>query len=180
MAVVASCRPLNQPTDPLVPKSPKTPDPEALRLKMASLCARAEQCSSDILKKLRRAGLSSSESQEIIDYLKQHRFISDQRFAEVFARDKVRFAGWGRYKIRQALRAKAIPDGLIQSALASVDEADYVEALEKAMLAKARSLDLTDRNDAVKLFRHLASRGFESSLTVPRIKKLIKQARELS
>lgn len=159
---------------------PKTPDPEALRLRMAGLCSRSEQCSSDISAKLRRAGLNASQSDEILRFLIENRFVSDERFARQFAGYKTRYAGWGRYKTIQALRAKRIDSKLIDNAISEIDPADYEAALTKALNTKAKSLDLTRKEGAVKLYRHLIGRGFESSLVVPAIKELIKREREKS
>ena len=156
----------------------KVPDPEALKLRMAGLCSRSEQCSFDILAKLRRAGLSKEKSEEIVRFLIDRRFISDRRFAAAFASSKVRLSAWGRYKVAAALRAKRIPEPLIREALDSIETSEYVGALRKAAFAKARSLNLTVKEDAVKLYRHLASRGFESALIVAQVKAIIKLSRE--
>ena len=133
---------------------------EKLTLRMAGLCARSEQCSADIYTKLCRGGLTADEAREVLEKLKERRFIDDSRFAAAFARDKVRFAGWGPRKVQAALMAKRIPSTLIREALDSLEAADIEEALMKAAHAKARSLDLAERTDARKLLQHLASRGF--------------------
>lgn len=145
---------------------------------MAGLCSRSEQCSFDIAAKLRRAGLNTSQSDEIIRFLIENRFISDERFARQFASYKTRYSGWGRYKIIQALKVKRIDSKLIEMAIAAIDPVDYQEALQKALNAKAKSLNLSRKEDAVKLYRHLLGRGYESSLIVPAVKDLIKKRRE--
>lgn len=155
----------------------KAPDPEKLKMRMASLCARSEQCVYDISLKLRRAGLNSQETESIIKFLIDNRFLSDERFAVHFASYKTRFSGWGRYKIQQALKAKRINSSLIQKAVEEIDPKDSEEALSRALANKAKSLDLTKKEDAMKLYRHLMGRGFESDRVLPEIKSLIKKAR---
>ena len=156
---------------------PKSPDPEALRLRMAGLCSRSEQCSFDIAMKLRRAGLNASQSDEILRFLIENRFISDERFARQFAGYKTRYSGWGRYKTIQALKAKRIDSGLINDAVKAIDPANYEGAFRKALANKAKSLDLSQKEDAQKLYRYMTGRGFESSLIVPAIKELIRKKR---
>lgn len=143
-------------------------------LRLAGLCAASEQCSSDIRIKVLKAGLSAEDAERVVEYLISHRYVDDGRFAKAFAADKVRFSGWGRIKIRMALRAKGLSDVIVSSALQSIDADDYKEALRKALAAKAESLDLHDVKGRQSLYRHLASRGFESSMIVEEIRAYIK------
>lgn len=131
---------------------------------MAGLCAKSEQCTSDILTKLYKAGLKKEDRDGIIRYLTDHRYLDDARFAKAFAGYKVRFAGWGKRKIAAALGAKRIPSALVAAALDNIDPDDYMEAARRVAAAKKRDLDMTDRNDVAKFYRQMLSRGFESSI----------------
>jgi recX family len=155
----------------------KTITPEAARIRMADLCARSEQCEADIRQKLYRLGLASGEVQKIIESLTLESFIDNARFARSFARDKCRFSSWGRNKIRLALAAKRISPQDIAQGLEAIEEKDYLDALRRVAAAKARGLDLTGpdgRENRIKLFRHILSRGFESDLATKAIKELLK------
>lgn len=149
-------------TELMIKKKQITPD--AARLKMADLCARSEQCEYDIRQKLRKMCIPVSEIDNIIEFLIERRFIDDARFAKSFTNDKIRFSCWGKNKIRMALRMKRIPSCIISEAFEDINEDDYNDALWKAAKSKAKSLDLLDYNDRAKLYRHLLSRGYESSL----------------
>lgn len=142
----------------------KPAEPEALRLKMADLCARSEQCEYEIRGKLRKKLLQSSEIDKIIRFLTEERFIDNERYARSFTNDKVRFAGWGRNKIRMALAYKRIPSVLISKAFEEIDEDEYKSALMRVARAKAKILDLEEYEDRAKLYRHLLSKGYESAL----------------
>ncbi len=133
-------------------------------MRLADLCARSEQCESDLRRKIRLAGLTTDEADRIIEALQSGKFLDDARFARAYARDKVRFAGWGAAKIRMGLAAKRITGTLATQAIEAIDRREYIDALKRAALAKARSLDLTSREDVQKLYTHLAQRGFESQL----------------
>ena len=145
---------------------------DAALLKMADLCARAEHSSHEIREKLRRDAMSAADTDYIIDYLEQNRYIDNSRYARAFARDKVRFSAWGRNKIRAALAMKRIPSPEIREALDQIDPDDYLSAAFRAAQAKSRSLDISDYKDRMKLFRHLASRGFESGIISQAIREL--------
>lgn len=148
---------------------------------MADLCARSEQCEADIRQKLYKMGLRLSETAEVIDYLTGHGFIDNRRFACSFARDKCRFSAWGRYKIQTALAAKRISSADISSALDSIGQDDYSDALRRTALSKSRNLDLFGedaRENRMKLYRHIISRGFEPALASEMIRTIIRKNRE--
>ncbi|MBD5221862.1 MAG: RecX family transcriptional regulator [Bacteroidales bacterium] len=139
------------------------PDYEKIRLRLAGLCARSEQCTSDIRRKALQSGLSRAEVDSIIAFLSDNRFLDDRRFAGAYARDKAALAGWGPYKIRMGLRQKGISEELADEALASVDEETYSNTLAKLVESAARRLDLSDPSDRNRLLRQLAARGFSLS-----------------
>ena len=119
--------------------------------------------------------LTASDIRSIVNYLEENRYLDNLRFAWAYANDKVRFSAWGKYKIRLGLVAKRISTSDIREALESIDDKEYKDAILRAAKAKARSLDLTDYEDRMKLYRHLASRGFESSLISKTISALRNQ-----
>lgn len=142
-------------------------------VRMAGLCAGAEQCSSDIREKILKKGFSKDAADRMLGYLIDNKYINDERYAKAYASDKVRFSGWGRIKVRMYLKAKHIPDSAISRGLGYIKGEEYEESLMRVLAAKARSLDLSEVNGRQKLYRHLASRGFESSLIIPSIRKYI-------
>lgn len=151
---------------------------DEMLVRMAGLCAGAEQCSSDIRAKILKQGFSVDEAEKMVSYLQQNRYIDDGRYARAYAVDKVRFSGWGRMKVSMGLRAKGLGDADIAHALEYIPETDYKEALQKAMATKARALDLYDVKDRQRLYRHLASRGFESQFIVSEMRAFIKKKEE--
>lgn len=133
---------------------------ERLRLRLAGLCARSEQCTADLRTKIDRAGLDAEAAGRILGFLQSEKFLDDARFAVAYARDKARFAGWGPAKIRAGLAAKHIPSTMVAEAIDKVDPEDFAAALSRAAIAKSRQLDLNSRDDRTRLARHLFSRGF--------------------
>ncbi len=152
--------------------------PEAARLRMADLCARSEQCESDIMEKLLKLGLGRPEASAVVEELVAGRFIDNSRYARALARDQVRFSGWGRRKIAAKLMSKRIDAGIIREALADIDREEYMEAAMRAGRAKARSLGLAQYDDRMKLLRHLAVRGFEGGVASEVVNRLRLEAEE--
>ena len=110
------------------PMRSNPPDEEKMRLRLADLCARTEQCRHDLDQKMRRAGLSEEGRRRVLDEMERGGFI--------VAND-------------EGLRA--------------ISRDEYIGSLKRSALAKARQLDLSLPADRMKLYRHLASRGFESA-----------------
>lgn len=137
---------------------------ESARILMASLCARSEQSAKEIREKLTRRGLDRGTTERVISYLIDNRFVDDRRYARAYAHDKMAFQAWGRAKIRVGLIQKGIASSLIAEALEALDPGEYADACLRAARAKSRGLDLATREDVARLYRHLASRGFESDV----------------
>ena len=133
---------------------------------LAALCSRGEQAESDLREKLRKWEVSPPDADRIIQRLKEENFLSDERYARAFVRDKARFNGWGRIKIAHALRQKHIDSQWIELALADeIDEAAYHDTLIRLMQGKLRSVASREPQAArAALLRFAASRGFESDL----------------
>ncbi len=131
--------------------------------KAAALCSKSEHCENDIYEKLLSYGSSEAEAAKIVQYLVAEKYISNERYAVAFVRDKFRFSKWGRIKIAYALRQKKIESALIQTALQEIDDDEYLCALRELLQDKKRHTKAKDKYDMqAKLFRFAASRGFES------------------
>lgn len=147
--------------------------PEALH-RAAALCSSAEHCTADIREKLARWGVTEADSCTITDRLVQERFIDEQRYAVAFVKDKFRFSGWGRIKMRYALQQKRIDGSDIDHALATLDEEQYNDRLLELLQAKSRSIrDDDPEARRAKLFRFATSRGFESALIFNALKQVV-------
>lgn len=157
----------------------RKPAADEMLVRMAGLCAGAEQCTSDIRNKILKQGFSSEEAEYMVRYLQENKYIDDSRYARAYAVDKVRFSGWGRMKVRMGLRAKGMWDAVISQALEYISQSDYDDALNRVMKAKAKGLDLKDVKDRQKLYRHLVSRGFESNLIIDAMRQLMKRVQEI-
>lgn len=139
---------------------------ETALARLQTLCARSEQCESDLRKKLSSWGLCASDSDSIIDALAAERFLDNSRFARAYAHDKLMFNGWGRRKITQGLWAKGIDRRTIDEAVGeAIDPAEYRRRAFAVIQSRAVSLDPTAENK-MRLLRFGAGRGFEVQLLI--------------
>ena len=147
---------------------------EALNRAM-DLCSRSEKTAKDIKHSLTKWGLSSIEDQlSIIEYLKDNNFIDETRYSISFARDKHKFNRWGKIKILNMLRAKAIDDQTIKEALNYIDDESYLATLREELIKKRKSVKASNQYDLkVKLLRFASSRGFETDLIYKVLEELL-------
>ena len=126
-----------------------------------ALCSKSEKCAPDIRKKLYDWQVEPSLHDAVIDALVDNKYIDEARFAAYFVRDKYRFNGWGKIKIRYQLQQKQIPAYLIEQAFEEIDEELYHEQLVRALRNKYKHLNQDDRFVCrQKLMRFAAGRGF--------------------
>ena len=127
------------------------------------LCAGKERCEHDIHKKLTDWGLDQQTRERIVVSLRESNFIDHQRYANAFARDKLRFNHWGRKKIAYALKSKNIEEAYIQEALDHIPARQYEAILKDELEKKNQSLktnNIQERRN--KLCNFLLQKGFES------------------
>ena len=160
-------------------KREKTPE-QALRSLM-NLCVKAERSEFDVRRLLERWGVAEEERQRIVDTLVRERFVDNRRYAEAYVREKVRFSGWGRYKIRAALRAKRIDESIVEEALEQVDGASMREKLEHRLQMKMNRTRARDAYDLRgKLVRYGVGLGFDTDTVLEVVERLMKERGEIT
>ena len=128
-------------------------DTDALLSRAQRYCATAERCTYEVSLLLGRLGATTEQTDAIIDKLQQQSYISDARYCHAFVHDKVAFQAWGRMKIIMGLRAKHLPDELIDNAIAAIDEQAYNANIRKLLLSKRNQ-------DRQKQLRFMLQRGY--------------------
>jgi regulatory protein len=129
--------------------------------RMSAYCAAAEHCRAEVENKLRNCDIDEAAIARIVERLYAAQFLDDERYCRNFVSDKVRFAAWGRYKIRMALRAKELPETAIDRALDELDETVYTEQLHRLIAKKQATLNGANAYETrAKLFRFATARGF--------------------
>lgn len=130
---------------------------EALKRMMAE-CARCEMCTGQVREKLMRmlgagkvpgrasaaaevaADAAAEVADGIISELVAGGFVSDERFAGSFVRDRYRFYGWGPRKVEMKLTEWGVDRDIISSAILGEREL-AVSTLEKILESKRGTID---------------------------------------
>lgn len=143
------------------------------------LAARSEKSSGDALRLMQNWGVEQSARQGVLQKLIDNKFIDDRRYAEAFVRDKMRFSGWGVFKLRAALRNKGISAEIIEEILHTLNRSDMTERLHERLERKMRTTKYTSRYELkTKLMRYGASLGYDFESVVDVVDALISDIEE--
>jgi regulatory protein len=136
---------------------------KAAFLKAASFCAYQERSVKEVSDKLRQWGLENSEEvKQVLDLLREEKFLDEYRFAASFARGRFRLKKWGRLRISHELYMRQTDKQAIAAALDALDEDEYLNTLsELAQKHLKGKKDIKSRQAAV---RFLLTKGYEPEL----------------
>src|ERR1700742_4552007 len=146
-------------------KPKKIIDEKVALAKAEHYCAYQERAQQEVRDKLYEWGLYPDAVERIISQLIENNFLNEARFANAYAWGKFNQKGWGRIKIKQGLKLKRVPDGLIKKALLTIDGDEYLRTLENILIKK--SAGITEKEPLkrrYKLQQYAFGRGFEADL----------------
>ena len=130
-------------------------------LTLAALCAQAEHCQWEMLEKMRRWEVPEDAQARVMQRLISERYVDDERYAQAFVKDKIRYNKWGRRKVEQALWQKRIDEDIRKRVLDEVDDDEYLSVLKPLLQQKRRSTKAANDYELnQKLVRFAVSRGF--------------------
>ena len=124
-------------------KIKRTKTPEQALAALMRLAARSEKSSGDALRLMQNWGVEPSARQGVLQRLIDDKFIDDRRYAEAFVRDKMRFSGWGVFKLRAALRNKSISTDIVEDVLRMLDSNNMTDRLRERLERKMRTSKYT-------------------------------------
>ena len=130
-------------------------------LTLAALCAQAEHCQWEMLEKMRRWEVPEEAQARVMQRLVKERYVDDERYAQAFVKDKIRYNKWGRRKVDQALWQKHIDEDIRKRVLDEVDDDEYLSVLRPLLKQKRKSTNAnSDYELNQKLMRFALGRGF--------------------
>ena len=130
-------------------------------LTLAALCAQAEHCQWEMLEKMRRWEVPEDAQARVMQRLISERYVDDERYAQAFVKDKIRYNKWGRRKVEQALWQKRIDEDIRKRVLDEVDDDEYLSVLRPLLKQKRRSIKAqNDYELNQKLMSFALGRGF--------------------
>ena len=130
-------------------------------LTLAALCAQAEHCQWEMLEKMRRWEVPEEAQARVMQRLVKERYVDDERYAQAFVKDKIRYNKWGRRQVDQALWQKHIDEDIRKRVLDEVDDDEYLKVLRPLLKQKRKSTKAnSDYELNQKLMRFALGRGF--------------------
>jgi regulatory protein len=142
--------------------------------KIKHYCAYQERSHAETRDKLYKFGLYKPEVETLLTQLIEENYLNEERFAIAFAGGHFRSKQWGRVKIKYALSQKKVSAYCIKKALASIDEGEYEQCLQKLVAAKLAALK-AEKNIFIKktkLQNYLLQKGYENNLVASVVSKL--------
>jgi len=143
---------------------------------MQRLCSMREYCVQDIRTKLRAKGCDEKEITLLLQRLIEEKFLSEERYAKAFARDKSSLSGWGGKKIEYALRNKGVAPDVIKGALGALDPKSEGEILQRVIQRKFKELKSKtgeSRDERTKIKERLLRFGLTRGFSYEEILKII-------
>jgi len=147
---------------------------QEIYVKLARLCSKSEQCSPDLLKKIKELGANSLMAEKILDKLEKENFLNDERFVKSYAREKFRVYKWGRVKMHYYLKMKGLKEEIIDKGLEEIEDTEYIQLLLRTMKEKAKTIKVTNKFEKMgQIIRFTQGRGFEPELIHRHINEVI-------
>ena len=148
---------------------------DELQSKMEHYCVYQDRCHQEIERKMKEYQMIPEAKEKILLHLMRHDFLNEERFSKSFARGKFRIKNWGKQRIIRELKIKNISSYNIKTALKEIDEELYVKTIEKIAISKNNTIKESNLfKKKKKIYDYLYRKGYESSLILETIQKLLK------
>ena len=158
--------------------------PQQALARLQGQCSKAEYCSGQIRKKLQtwseknrivgKEPFTVEQIESVVEALQDGKYVDDCRFAGAYARDKARFAKWGKVKIAYNLKMLGIEKEIVVRVLEENADLFSDELLEQIIKRKWNSLGdkVAPAAKKEKVLRFALGRGFAYDQILPVIKRL--------
>ena len=113
----------------------------------------------EIKKVLADKGFKNDSIDKVIDFLNNYGFLDDKTYVKTYINDKDQLSNWSRNKIGFMLKKKHIDQNLIDDYLCLISDEREVE--KARFFADKKIRDDYSMENKQKVFRHLASKGFD-------------------
>ena len=125
--------------------------------RLTALCASAEHCEYEMTEKMRKWEVDESDRQRIVEYLRDAKFVDDERYARGLIEKSV--SKYWRTRIEQDLRRRGIDRELTERLL---DEAfaEPSSAAFDALCKRQKTRALSDPKEKNRAYAYLMRRGF--------------------
>jgi len=129
------------------------------------LLAARDRTEAELSRLLAARGFGQADLKTALDRLRGEGYLDDRRFADAWARGRVRAKPMGPYRLRQELEAKGVQEDLAREVLRAVYEEGEEMMARCAMAGKVSRLGhLPAASRKSRLARFLQRRGFSTEV----------------
>lgn len=125
---------------------------------------------SEVEQKMVKRGYGKKVVIQVINNLKEDKFLDDDNYAEVFINSMKNYKTWGRFMMKKKMLEKKLPTSLIEQKLSELvtdeDELEIAKRFVSKQINDSKALKKLDYQDKQKLMRKLMSRGFAMDTVV--------------
>lgn len=113
--------------------------------------------------------------EEVIEKLKEEKFIDNEKYVRAYVNDKIHLSSYGPYRIRSELLKFNIDEYIINEYLNTIDEEIWIKKIKK-IIEKKIKLNKKLKNNLLKLkiSEYLFYLGYEKDLYIEYINEMIK------
>lgn len=141
---------------------------------MQRYCVYQDRCHQEIRSKLIDHQVYGDDLEHIIIELIKDNFLNEERFAKAYVSGKYKIKRWGRMRLKQELKRRAISEYCIRKAMQEIDEDVYKENLHH-ILSKKWNGTSTSWTTRKQLTQHAISKGYEYEIIGQTIASLWRQ-----
>lgn len=125
---------------------------------------------SEVEQKMVKRGYGKKVIIQVINNLKEDKFLDDDNYAEVFINSMKNYKTWGRFMMKKKMLEKKLPASLIEQKLSELvtdeDELEIAKRFVSKQINDSKALKKLDYQEKQKLMRKLMSRGFAMDTVV--------------
>jgi len=152
----------------------RDPRGSAYRAALVLLSAR-DRTRVELSRLLAARGFAQADSEAALERLREQGYLDDRRFANTWARSRLRTKPMGPHRLRQELQAKGVEEELVGEVLREIYEMGEEEAARRAMAGKLPGLrHLPAASRMGRVTRFLQRRGFSTEV----IWRLVREGRQ--
>ncbi len=133
---------------------------KALLHSAIDLLSRREHSIAELTNKLRQRSYQTDDIEQVITFLQENNYLSEQRFAESVFRSRIN-KGYGKRYIVAELQQKGVASHVISEAEEQA-EVDWYQQAEQCYRKKFANSKIEDQKDKAKRIRFLQYRGFST------------------
>lgn len=165
-------------------KQPRKLDASELKQYALRLLAGRALSVGELRTKLAARALEPQDIEPIVEYLGEHKFLDDTRFAQHYTRLRLEGDGHGQARVLRDLRQRKVDTPLAQQTVtAAFAQVDEIALIERFLARKFKNTDLTaylrEEKHLASAYRKLRLAGFGSSNTIRVLRRYSLRADEI-